>query len=462
MLLISTTHHPATDLGFLLHKNPSRIFSEELTFGRVDVAFTEASEDRATAAVLVEIDPVRLVRGKNDAQGSVDQYVNDRPYVASSFLSVAIVEAFSTAMQGRSKERQELAETAIPIEIRIPVLPCRSGEERIHRLFKPLGYEITLRRLPLDPEFPEWGESVYYDVTLSGCLLLRDALRHLYLLLPVLDAKKHYYMDAHEVTKLVSKGEGWLANHPERDWIVKASLGRKPSLMRAALDQLANAEEALAHEAQAADDAMITPEAAEAPKRSLHEQRHERIIEIIQTLKPKSVVDLGCGEGKLVRRLIKVRGIERIVGMDVSYYEVEKAIRKLNLEDAGPRMRERVEILHGSLMYRDERLHGFDVCTVVEVIEHLDPGRLSAFEKVVFKHAAPRTVLLSTPNREYNPVYELDRLRHADHRFEWTREEFEEWANRVAAAHGYTVTFEGIGEAHETYGAPSQLAVFTK
>ncbi|MEQ1822311.1 MAG: 3' terminal RNA ribose 2'-O-methyltransferase Hen1 [Fimbriimonadaceae bacterium] len=463
MLLISTTHKPATDLGYLLHKNPIRNYSAEVTFGRVSVVFPEATEDRTTAAILLELDPVRLVRGKNDAQGSMGQYVNDRPYVASSFLSVALVEAFSTAMQGRSKDRQELAETSMPLEIRVPVLPCRAGEDRLRRLFEPLGYLVEATRLPLDRDFPDWGESPYYDVTLKGTLLLRDALRHLYLLLPVLDAKKHYYMDGSEVQKLVSKGEGWLSDHPEREWIVRASLGRKPSLMRQALEQLANAEETLVHEAEEVDETFTAPEELEVEKRvSLHRQRHDRIVEIVRELKPKSVIDLGCGDGKLLRQLIKVKGLDRIVGMDVSYYEIEKATRKLHLEDASPRMRDRLQLIHGSLMYRDDRLHGFDACTIVEVVEHLDPPRLAAFEKVVFQYASPKAVLLTTPNREYNPVYEIEELRHTDHRFEWTRSEFEVWATRVAETFGYQVRIEGIGTPHETYGSPSQLAVFSK
>ena len=208
MLCITTTHRPATDLGFLLHKNPERNYSADLTFGKVHVIYPEATEERTTAAVLLDFDHVRLVRGRGDAQGSLAQYVNDRPYVASSFLSVALVETFGTAMAGRSKERQELAETPIPLELHVPVLPCRAGEDRIRRLFEPLGYEMVETPLPLDEQFPEWGTSPYFDIKLKGTVRLRDALRHLYILLPVLDAKKHYYMDVSEVQKLLSKAVG--------------------------------------------------------------------------------------------------------------------------------------------------------------------------------------------------------------------------------------------------------------
>lgn len=299
MILISTTHRPATDLGYLLHKHPDRIHSSNLTFGAAHVVYQEVGEAKTSAALLVEIDPIRLVRGKGRDSGTLDQYVNDRPYVASSFLSVALGQVFSTAMSGRSKDRPELAETPIPIEIRIPVLPCRKGADWIASLFEPLGWKVEARILPLDPQFEEWGDSRYFDATFTGTLLLKDALRHFYVLLPVLDLRKHYYMDPAEVDKLLVKGEGWLATHPEREAIVKASLGRKPSLMREAFEQLAASDEALLAEAgvgpEAEEAEQLEPTPAQVKKVSLHQQRHERVIELVRELKPKSVIDLGCG-----------------------------------------------------------------------------------------------------------------------------------------------------------------------
>lgn len=466
MILISTTHRPATDLGYLLHKHPDRIHSSNLTFGAAHVVYQEVSEAKTSAALLVEIDPVRLVRGKGRDSGTLDQYVNDRPYAASSFLSVALGQVFSTAMSGRSKDRPELAETPIPLEIRIPVLPCRRGAEWISALFEPLGWKVEAKILPLDSNFEDWGESHYYDATFTGTLLLKEALRHFYVLLPVLDLRKHYYMDPAEVDKLLVKGEGWLAAHPQRDAIVKASLGRKPSLMREAFEQLAATDEALLAEANvgpaAEEEEQLEPTPAQERRVSLHQQRHERVVELVRELKPKSVIDLGCGEGSLIRKLMPIQGLQKITGMDVSYYDVEKAVRRLRLEDAGPALKERVQIFHGSLMYKDERLTGYDVATVIEVIEHLDPPRLAAFEKVVFGNARPQTVVITTPNREYNTLYDLEDLRHNDHRFEWTRAEFAAWAEGVAERHGYKVTFEGLGTADETHGSPSQMGVFAR
>src|SRR5678815_5588768 len=183
LLTITTTHRPATDLGFLLHKNPaSGTQSFELSFGQAHVFYVEASEEQCTAALLLDVDPVGLVRGKPGARGmdqGETQYVNDRPYVASSFLSVAIAQVYGTALAGRSRERAELLEQPLPLQAKLAVLPCRGGERLLHRLFEPLGYEVTAERHALDEHFPGWGMSPYYTVELAGTTRLQDLLSHL-------------------------------------------------------------------------------------------------------------------------------------------------------------------------------------------------------------------------------------------------------------------------------------------
>src|SRR5580700_10503262 len=147
LLTIATSHQPATDLGYLLHKNPARLQTEALSFGVGHVFYPEASMERCTAALLIEIDPVALVRGRGPAGegGQLEQYVNDRPYAANSFLSVALGRIFSTAMSGRSKERQELAESPIPLIAHLPVIAARGGEDLVKRLFEPLGYSVEMQ-----------------------------------------------------------------------------------------------------------------------------------------------------------------------------------------------------------------------------------------------------------------------------------------------------------------------------
>jgi len=330
----------------------------------------------------------------------------------------------------------------------------------VRRLFAPLGYEIEISERPLDPQFPERGARRVVSLTLRGTVRLADLLTHLYVLVPVLDATKHYYFGEDEIEKLLRRGEGWLALHPERELITGRYLKRRP-LVRAALERLVAEEEPA--EVEEATEEIEKQSPAKERRQNLHDQRLAAVLEQLRLSGARSVLDLGCGEGRLLRLLLAERQFERILGMDVAYRVLETAQDRLRLERLPPTQAQRVTLIQGSLLYRDARLSGFDAAAVVEVIEHLDPARLAAFERVVFEFARPGTVVLTTPNAEYNvrfPTLTAGTFRHADHRFEWTRSEFVLWAERVATAHGYQLALSPIGPADPEVGAPSQLAVF--
>lgn len=468
LLTIGTTHDPATDLGYLLHKNPARAQTFELSFGHVHVVYPEASEERCTMALVLDVDPVGLVRGRRGPEGEgglLMQYVNDRPYVASSFLSVAIAQVFGSALAGRSKDRPQLAETALPLEARLAVVPCRGGEEFLRRLFEPLGYAVTAASEPLDPSMPEWGMSRYYRVTLTGLKRLSELLAHLYVLVPVLDDEKHYWVGDDEVEKLLRHGEGWLAAHPEREIITERYLKHRRSLVRDAIARLVTEEEPEEDEDETAAPKKELEERALERPLSLNEQRLATVLGALRGSGATSVVDLGCGEGRLLRLLLDDKQFQRIVGMDVSYRALEMAMNRLKLDRLPPKQRERIELMHGSLMYRDQRLAGFDAAAVVEVIEHLDPPRLAAFERVAFEFARPGTVVITTPNAEYNVRWEslpAGRFRHRDHRFEWTRQQFQQWAARTAERFAYMVRFGPVGPVDPEVGSPTQMGIFTR
>ncbi len=464
LLSITTTHQPATDLGYLLGKHPERCQSFELAYGTAHVFYPEATAERCTACLLLDIDPIGLVRdhrgGPDDA--TLARYVNDRPYVASSFMSVAIARVFGSAMAGSAKENQQLAETAIPLVLEIAAVPCRGGERFVRALFEPLGYEVGAERIVLDEQFPEWGDGPYLRLELRRVARLAEVLGHLYVLLPVLDNWKHYWVGQDELEKLLDYGAGWLSSHPMREEIVRRYLKHQRKLTREALERLLaddeididETEEAKEHEEQALEERV-----------SLNEQRMALVAAEIEACGARSVIDLGCGEGRLLSRLVRAKQLTKIVGIDVSPRSLEIARDRMQLDELPERQRERIALFQASLTYRDARFAGFDAACAIEVIEHLEPSRLDAFERTVFEFAKPSTVIVTTPNAEYNAKFEslpAGKMRHRDHRFEWTRVEFEDWARTVAVRHGYSVRFAPIGETDDVLGPPTQMGVFTR
>jgi 3' terminal RNA ribose 2'-O-methyltransferase Hen1 len=464
LLTITTTHRPANDLGYLLHKHPERIQSFDLSFGKAHVYYPEVAVERCTACLLLDVDSVGVVRGKNPEQSFLlAQYVNDRPYTASSFMSVAISQVFGSALQGRCKDRPELTAMAIPLSARIDVLPVRGGERFLRAVFEPLGYEIQTVRFPLDERFPDWGESPYISVTVGKTTTLAELLTHLYVLIPVFDGRKQYWVGDDEMEKLLAKGEGWLARHPEKEEIARRYLRFQPSLFRMALARLVQEEEPDRTE----DDDPPKEQAEEVLEKpiSLNEQRLGAVVAALRASGARRVLDLGCGAGSLLRELLRDKQFEEIMGLDVSIRALEVAQRRLKVDRLPTMQASRLKLIHGSLMYRDKRLEGFDAAAVVEVVEHLDPPRLTAFERVLFEFAQPRTVVLTTPNREYNVTWETlpaGQFRHPDHRFEWTRQEFQGWAQELAARFGYTVRFLPVGPEHDKLGPPTQMGVFQR
>lgn len=462
LLTLSTSMPDPGDLGYLLHKHPGRAQSFQVATGVVHVLWPEVTDERSTVAVLLEVDPVALVRGRSgrgDNGFSLSQYVNDRPYAASSMLSVALGKVFRTAMTGRCDARPELVGRAVPLEVRAPALPTRGGVDLVERLFSPLGWSVTTTPIGLDDDVPAWGASPYVDLRLAGVLTVAEALTQLYVLMPVLDDTKHYWVSTDEVDKLMRAGGSWLAAHPERELITSRYLGHHRTLVQDAVSRLAEVNDT---EAETLDGPEVDGEERATP---LVQLRKAAVLAALRAEGAATVVDLGCGEGALLRELIADPAFSKVLGVDVSHRALQIATRRLHLDRMPDSQRARLELLQSSATYRDDRLAGYDAVVLMEVVEHVDLTRLPALERSVFAHARPTSVLVTTPNVEHNvryPSIPAGGMRHRDHRFEWTRREFQEWAGATATSYGYSVRFEPVGEDDPEVGPPTQMAVFRK
>jgi 3' terminal RNA ribose 2'-O-methyltransferase Hen1 len=472
-LTSNSADRPATDLGHLLVKHPDRVQSFAVTGGTAHVFYPEATAERCTAALLLEIDTALLRRREHHGapEGfTLRQHVNDRTYAASSLLSAALTKVYRSALKGNSRDRPDLAAASVPLTLRIPALRCRGGAGLAHALFTPLRWSVGAVEIPLDGAHPEWGRSPYVDLTLTGTMRLRDALTQVYVLLPVLDDAKHYWVASDEVDKLLRAGAGWLASHPERGLIVRRYLAHRRSLADDALrrlsedglGRLSEVDPAAEAAPEVDEDAELPPEARRAP---LAARRRDAVLAALDGSGATRVLDLGCGPGALLGALVANRRYTEIVGVDVSAHALSMAERRLRLDRLPERQRGRIRLMQSALTYRDDRLKGFDAAVLMEVIEHVDPPRLPALAAAVFGHAAPTTVVVTTPNVEYNSHYEglaEGRLRHHDHRFEWDRATFAAWAASVAGSHGYTVSISGVGDEDASLGTATQMAVFSK
>lgn len=432
----------ANALSYLLAKNPYNPYERQQKGHTVRLFYNEFSDTVTEVTVFITPDPLELVRN-DSASNDITHYINDREFAVSSIFTSLIRSALGTALNGQPKE-EYVQWVNHPFAMTFEFGPVASSlsDVELHELFEPLGYQVTITRPALDYSFRIKEKSSARSIRLQGNETLQNGLRQLFVLIPVIDNYKHYFIDEREIEKLERYGEGWLDVHPKREFIYKQALRFKE----------------LYSQFEAPNEDKAVP--AERAKR-LNDLRYEQIIETVTALKPETIVDLGAGEGKLSVKLGYVKGVKEVLAAEPSQSAALKM--KARFEKAeGPGF-VYPEMIWSSLFYKDDRLRGKDVIVLCEVIEHIDEERLPGVMTTILSDYRPGALILTTPNQEYNSVYGLDAsYRHPDHRFEWTRAEFQEWCEQRNKKGNYTLEFIGIGEEDAQYGHPTQMCVFKR
>ncbi|MCK1992095.1 3' terminal RNA ribose 2'-O-methyltransferase Hen1 [Peribacillus muralis] len=443
-LTINASGNNVKAISYLLSKNPNNLYERKHKGHVVRLFYSTFTETEMEATIFVTPDPIELV--KNTANSyDITHYINDREFAVSSIFCSLIRSALGTALNGQPKEEHaEWVNHPFSFQFDFGPVVSTLSDNQLRELFEPIGYEVSITRPDIQYSFDMKDRSSTRTVSLKGLKTLQEGLRHLFVLIPVIDNYKHYYIDEKEIDKLERYGEGWLDDHPMRDFIYRQSLrfkevysiveNKKPEMKK--------------------DD--------KESKVRLNDLRYEKIFDTVSQMHPSSVVDFGSGEGKLSVRLGFIEGVKEILAVEPSQSATLKALGRFDkVKD-----KEKFVIpkpLWGSLFYYDEELKNKDVIILCEVIEHIDEHRLPKVMDTILQDYQPRALILTTPNREYNEVYDMeDALRHNDHRFEWTRAEFQQWCTARNHDDSYDLRFEGIGEEHVTQGCPTQMCVFER
>ncbi|MGE6488602.1 3' terminal RNA ribose 2'-O-methyltransferase Hen1 [Paenisporosarcina sp. NPDC076898] len=431
-------------ISYLLSKNPNNLYERNHKGHLVRLFYSKFTETELEVTIFVTPDPIELVKNNSNSY-DITHYINDREFAVSSIFCSFIRSALGTALNGQPKE-EHLMWVNHPFSFNFEFGPVVSSlsDEKLMNLFEPIGYEVTINRPEIEYSFPIKTKSSARYLSIKGMKTLQEGLRHLFVLIPVIDNYKHYFIDEKEIEKLERYGEGWLDQHPLRDLIYRQALRFKEiySLV----------------ENSSKDEKKVEP----VKKVRLNELRYEKIVNTVSQMKPRSVIDFGSGEGKLSVQLGFVEGITEILAVEPSEAASLKALERFNKV----KNKEKFvipELLWGSLFYYDERLKDKDVIILCEVIEHIDETRLPKAMDTLLDDYQPPALIITTPNREYNELYDMEEhLRHNDHRFEWTRAEFRQWCTERNHSNDYELQFDGIGEEHASHGFPTQMCIFKR
>ncbi|KQY91115.1 3' terminal RNA ribose 2'-O-methyltransferase Hen1 [Paenibacillus sp. Root52] len=474
-LILQASGEDAAVVSHLLAKNPNNIYDRTDKGVRVRMVYTRATSSETEVLIHAEPDPVDLVRGSPDGY-DITQYINDREFVTSSLFCSYIRSALGTALNGKPKE-EYTKWVEHPFDLQLSFGPVASDlpDRVVEELFSHLGYAVTLEREELSYSFDLKKRSSVRRIILRGQETVQNALRQLFLLIPVLDNYKHYFISEDEIDKIKRYGDGWLETHPHKELIVKRTL-RFAELIRKyeskegrlsisdnkplSAEDVENDRNELAERSneastEASTDDVLTDD--------LNELRYRAITEVVARLPHRQrIVDMGAGEGKLSARLATIAGVESILAVEPSGQSRLRAMERFAKLEGRHGVFAMPEPIIGSLFYFDEQMQHQDVMILCEVIEHIEAYRLDGIMNTLLQEYQPEVLIVTTPNKEYNDVYAMEQesFRHHDHRFEWTRAELAERCVEWSAGTNYTYTIQGIGEQVEGYGQPTQMIIF--
>jgi 3' terminal RNA ribose 2'-O-methyltransferase Hen1 len=430
-------------VSYLIAKNPNNPYERDEKGFKVRLVYPIFTEEEVQFVIYVKPDPIDLVRNSSDLF-DITHYINDREFAVSSLFITTIRKALGTALNGKPDEEYlQWVGHEFDMELAFGPVATDLRDEEIADLFEPIGYKVEVKR----------GVSTLQEkssarfVTLSGRHSIQSALKHVSILIPVIDNYKHYFLDERDIEQLDRYGEGWIENHPLKQLIVKRALRFN----------------ALITQSKYYEKKPYIRNQDEKQKVRLNDLRYEHILTYIKTLPHKeTIVDLGAGEGRLSVQLGYVEGVQEILSIEPSNKARIKAIERFEqvIKTDGY---VKPQSLPGSLFYYDSRLQNKDIIILCEVIEHIEEDRLPKIFETILNDYRPKTLIVTTPNQEYNVVYEMEEeIRHEDHRFEWTRPQFSESVNEWTQNTPYHVSMQGIGEEHPTYGHPTQMAIFRR
>lgn len=430
LFTLRVTGPQAADLAVLIDKSPDKLHSTRLPFGMAHVFFPEVASDAATMALVLDVEAVHWT-----SNGSSDGFATTN----SAMMSVAISRALGTALAARAPQRPELVSAVLPVEVCLSSLAVKRGSTDAQALFGPLGYDVTVEETACGSSVATDEDLVRQTVRLKKLCPLYEVLSHLYVLGPLLDGHVRDRVLDGERESLLVHAEGAARGHASSERIMSAHAARRTS------------ETALAFRRLAAVDSVGAQTTGEGLSQlsQLDDARADAIVLELREAAAHTVVDLGCGDGKLLARLVREKALTKIVGFDVAHLALEAAASRMKLDRRGAKKSERIDLWHGSLYYSDARLSGFDAAVLADVVQYLPQERLAEMERVVFQQACPNTVVVMLNGAKRDEDASADG---------WSAKRFDAWASGVSERSGYRIRLLSPGSSQQAI----RMAVFSK